>query len=72
MAIGLKNESPSAEATRFQPFVLSLVSLFVYVVFPNVGVAGLSDFVIIPAPIWVHCMRGVVSSLAIKMQALPQ
>jgi hypothetical protein len=51
---------------------LSLVSLFAYVVFPNLDTGLPSVIVVIPALAWIYCMNGTVSALAIRTRTLTQ
>jgi hypothetical protein len=51
--------------------VVSFVSMFAYVVFPNLGAAWLSNLIIVPALIWAYCIYQTVGSLAIRTSVLP-
>jgi hypothetical protein len=51
--------------------VVSFVSMFAYVVLPNVGPTWFSGIIIIPALVFAYCMYQTVGSLAIRTNVLP-
>jgi hypothetical protein len=51
--------------------VVTFVSMFAYVAFPNLGTAWLTSITIVPALVFAYCMYQTVGSLAIRTSVLP-